>query len=196
MAKKRSGYRRDDWFAPIFPECGRAVEQRAKSGARLSTTRPMTWRPITRRTTTWRPTPGYRRSQPPIRQTSKGSKPPSEFLGSLLHREHHRTLRRSVGEFGSRAKIKRPEPVYQAGAEGQLDRPEHIAIVMPARFSKPPALSKASSESSSLRICSSARSSPKLLTFMALISFVRPRRRYSSRRRCCLSNPAPIHIVV
>jgi hypothetical protein len=31
---------------------------------------------------------------------------------------------------------------------------------------------------------------------MALISFVRPRRRHSSRRRCCLSNPAPIHIVV
>ena len=77
---------------------------------------------------------GLRRSQPPIRQTSKGSKPPSESLGRLRHRgishrEHHRTLRRNAGEFGNRAKIKRPEAVYYAGAEGQLDRPEHIAIV-------------------------------------------------------------------
>jgi hypothetical protein len=80
-------------------------------------------------TTKWRLTPGFRRSQPPIRQTSKGSKPPSEFLGRLRHREHHRTLRRGVGEFGKRAKIKRPEAVYQAGADGQLDRPEHMATV-------------------------------------------------------------------
>ena len=80
--------------------------------------------------TTWRLTPGFRRSQPPIRQTSKGSKPPSEFLGSLLHlQDEHRTLRQGVGELGNRAKIKRPEAVYQAGAEGQLDRPEHIAMV-------------------------------------------------------------------
>src|SRR5580658_5465553 len=72
---------------------------------------------------------GLRRSQPPIRQTSKGSKPPSEYLGRLRHRKHHRTLRRNAGELGNRAKIKRPEAVYYAGAEGQLDRPEHIAIV-------------------------------------------------------------------
>jgi hypothetical protein len=61
--------------------------------------------------------------------TSKGSKPPSEFLGRLRYREHSRTLGRGVGEFGNRAKIKRPKAVYYAGAEGQLDRPEHIAIV-------------------------------------------------------------------
>ena len=36
----------------------------------------------------------------------------------------------------------------------------------------------------------------KLLTFMVLISFVRPRRRQLSRQRCCLSKPAPDHIVV
>jgi hypothetical protein len=80
--------------------------------------------------TKWRLTPVFRRSQPPIRQTSKGSKPPSEFLGSLLHvQDDRRTLRQGVGELGNRAKIKRPEAVYQTGAEGQLDRPEHIAIV-------------------------------------------------------------------
>jgi hypothetical protein len=47
---------------------------------------------------------GFRRSQPPIRQTSKGSKPPSEFLGSLLQlREHHHTLRQGAGECSSLA---------------------------------------------------------------------------------------------
>jgi hypothetical protein len=54
--------------------------------------------------------------------------------------------------------------------EGQLDKPEQAAIVSPARFCKSPTLSNASSESSSLRICSSAKSSPKLLTSMTLTS--------------------------
>src|SRR3984957_13880193 len=61
---------------------------------------------------------GLGRRQPPIRQTSKGSKPPSESLGRLRHHEHHQTLRRNAGELGNRAKIKRPEAVYYAGAEG------------------------------------------------------------------------------
>ena len=40
-----------------------------------------------------------------------------------------------------------------------------------------------------MRICSSAKSSPKLLTFMALISLVRPRRRHSAGRGVVCLNP-------
>jgi hypothetical protein len=40
-----------------------------------------------------------------------------------------------------------------------------------------------------MRICSSAKSSPKLLTFMALISLVRPRRRHSAGRGVVYLNP-------
>ena len=98
----------------------------------------------------WRLTPMPVR-QPPSRQASKDEKA-------------------AVGIAAIEAEIKTQNPVDQAGEEGQLDKPEHAAIVSPARFSKPPALSNTSSESSSLRICSSAKSNPKPLTFIAVTS--------------------------